>query len=232
MDDLIRTEAIVLDYKSYGEKSVILNVFSRDRGIINIFINDITKTKYTVEANVLSISDYLLKKSANFYYIREVDLVHSNMALRSSYKKQVYSLIMADLIKAIFYDDVAESKVYDLIKKSAIFIGRSDKSIHILNAFIIKLVSYLGYMPNLDSKNKRYFSYESGFTDIQSDESVIIDEIHAKYLIFLAKNIFEDILIPEYRNIDGKKILEVLIKYTMNNFGLDYLGSLNYIEYL
>ncbi|MDY6065063.1 MAG: DNA repair protein RecO [Finegoldia sp.] len=232
MDDFIKTEAIVLDYKGYGEKSVILNVFSKEKGIINIFIKDITKMHYTVEANILSISQFLLRKSANFYYIQDVDLVYSNFALRSSYQKQVYSLIMTDLIKTIFYDDIAENKVYELIKKSAIFMGKDDKSIHILNAFILKLDSYLGYMPNLNFKNNNYFSYESGFTNVQSEDNVFIDELHAKYLVFLAKNVFEDILIPEYKNINSKKILEILLKYTMNNFGLSYLGSLNYIEYL
>ncbi|MDU7298824.1 MAG: recombination protein O N-terminal domain-containing protein [Finegoldia magna] len=67
--DYIKTQAIVLEHIIYGENSIILNVFSKEEGIIGIFINNINSMKSIIEFNVLSVNDFTLKKGNQFYYL-------------------------------------------------------------------------------------------------------------------------------------------------------------------
>ena len=46
------------------------------------------------------------------------------------------------------------------------------------------------------------------------------------------KNRYDDIVNKKYESINENEILKILLKYTMNNFGIEYLGSLSYLEYL
>lgn len=208
--DYIKTQAIVLEHIIYGENSIILNVFSKEDGIIGIFINNINSMKSIIEFNVLSVNDFTLKKGNQFYY-----------------------LVDYDLIKSIFYNEVCNEKVYALILKTVIFLSKySEDQYALINAFILKLVSYLGYQPSMFYQNSHNrFYLDGGFVD-SDGEYYQIDNLHAKYMIYLMKNRYDDIVNKKYESINENEILKILLKYTMNNFGIEYLGSLGYLEYL
>ena len=209
--DYIKTQAIVLEHIVYGENSIILNVFSKEEGIIGIFINNINSMKSIIEFNVLSVNDFTLKKGNQFYYLVDYDLINSNFNIRTNYRSELFSLVIVDLIKSIFYNEVCNEKVY---------------------ALILKIVSYLGYQPSMFYQNSHNrFYLDGGFVD-SDGEYYQIDNLHAKYMIYLMKNRYDDIINKKYESINENEILKILLKYTMNNFGIEYLGSLGYLEYL
>ncbi len=232
-NNYIKTQAIVLEHIVYGENSVILNVFTKELGIVGIFIKNVNAMKSMIEFNVLSISDFTLKKGNQFYYLVDYDLENSNYNLRNNYRSELFSLVVVDLIKSIFYNESCNDKVYALIAKTVVFLGKyTDNQYDIINAFILKLVSYLGYQPNMYYNNTHNVFYlDGGFIESESD-SYHIDDLNSKYMIYLMRSKYEDIVDKKYDYVDKKMILKILIKYTMYNFGIDYLGSLNYIEYL
>ncbi|WP_297810772.1 DNA repair protein RecO [uncultured Finegoldia sp.] len=232
-ESFLKTQAIVLEHIIYGENSVILNVFTKDNGIIGIFINNISSKNSLVEFNVLSVSDFTLRKSNQFYYLVDYDLINSNFNIRTNYKSELFSLVIVDLIKSIFYNEVCNEKVYALILKTVIYLSEyTDNQNAIINAFILKLVSYLGYQPSMFYEaNHNKFYLNGGFTE-SNGEFYNIDNLHSKYMIYLMKNKYEDIVDKKYNGIDENKILKILLKYTINNFGIEYLGSLGYLEYL
>lgn len=231
--DYIKTQAIVLEHIVYGENSIILNVFSKEEGIIGIFINNINSMKSIIEFNVLSVNDFTLKKGNQFYYLVDYDLINSNFNIRTNYRSELFSLVIVDLIKSIFYNEVCNEKVYALILKTVIFLSKySEDQYALINAFILKLVSYLGYQPSMFYQNSHNrFYLDGGFVDSYG-EYYQIDNLHAKYMIYLMKNRYDDIINKKYESINENEILKILLKYTMNNFGIEYLGSLGYLEYL
>lgn len=146
-------EGIVLSEVNYSESSKILNVLTREFGLIGIM----SKGCRNVKSKLRGVSRKLIYGTFNIYYkesgvstLISVDLINSFSKTMMDLTKISYSSFILDLVLQVVRQN-NDSKIFELLRDSLIKIEDGINSLVITNILELKLLEYLGVKPNLDS---------------------------------------------------------------------------------
>ena len=146
-------EGIVLSEVNYSESSKILNVLTRDYGLIGIM----SKGCRGIKSKLRGVSRKLIYGTFNIYYkeggvstLISVDLINSFSKTMMDLTKISYSSFILDLVLQVVRQN-NDSKIFDLLRDSLVKIEEGINPLVITNILELKLLEYLGVKPNLDS---------------------------------------------------------------------------------
>lgn len=146
-------EGIVLSEVNYSESSKILNVLTREYGLIGIM----SKGCRNVKSKLRGVSRKLIYGTFNIYYkesgvstLISVDLINSFSKTMMDLSKISYSSFILDLVLQVVRQN-NDTKIFELLRDSLIKIEEGITPLVITNIIELKLLEYLGVKPNLDS---------------------------------------------------------------------------------
>lgn len=146
-------EGIVLSEVNYSESSKILNVLTREFGLIGIM----SKGCRNVKSKLRGVSRKLIYGTFNIYYkesgvstLISVDLINSFSKTMMDLTKISYSSFILDLSLQVVRQN-NDNKIFELLRDSLIKIEDGINPLVITNILELKLLEYLGVKPNLDS---------------------------------------------------------------------------------
>lgn len=146
-------EGIVLSEVNYSESSKILNVLTREYGLIGIM----SKGCRNVKSKLRGVSRKLIYGTFNIYYkesgvstLISVDLINSFSKTMMDLSKISYSSFILDLVLQVVRQN-NDTKIFELLRDSLIKIEDGITPLVITNIIELKLLEYLGVKPNLDS---------------------------------------------------------------------------------
>ncbi len=161
-----KTEAIILKRKDLLNKDLIITVFTKEKGKLNLFAKGIKKItsrrlSYIQTGNLL---DIILEKRKDFYYLSEVNLISGFLKIKEDNKKINILFKYLFILDKLLPENQKELVSYNLTKKFFIDLSK-EKNIEnfsekILNDHLNKLLISLGYI------NKHY-SYKEIILTIQ-----------------------------------------------------------------
>ena len=146
-------EGIVLSEVNYSESSKILNVLTREYGLIGIM----SKGCRSMKSKLRGVSRKLIYGTFNIYYkengvstLISVDLINSFSNIMKDLEKISYSSYILDLVLQVVRQN-NDSSIFDLLKNTLTKIEDGIDSFVLTNILELKLLEYLGVKPNLDS---------------------------------------------------------------------------------
>ncbi|MCI5642912.1 MAG: DNA repair protein RecO [Peptoniphilus sp.] len=222
------TLGIVLNEMEFGESSKIIRVFTRNYGKISIMVKGAMtpKSKNLGVSQVFGVNEYLLKKGQNFFYIGDAKIVESNFKIRDDYYNLIYASILLEILEKSSIRGEANERVFDLMRKSLNFFNFTKDPISLAIAFELKYLSFIGYRPKLDIKEKSYFSVREGIIDFQDPYSFSLSRRDLVYLNKLLYNKFEELEDMEEIDVNRKKYLHnIIIKYIKYNLDISSFKS-------
>jgi len=239
MMDNIKTSGIVIKAKKYKESSKILTVFTYELGKINILAQGVLKPNSNALAysEIFSTSDFILKKGRNFYYIVGADLINSNYSLRESIESMAIGFYLIDLVDKAIPEEEKNDKIYNMLTKALEIIQKgSITNIDLILAFELKLISFVGYKPDLTSciecqtlkSTQWYFDIEKGGILCSKCKNKSSIKIEKKFI----RQMIEYINLP-FDNINSEIIIyqdklimqETLYKYILDKLDIKDLKS-------
>ncbi|MFR2891375.1 DNA repair protein RecO [Peptoniphilus grossensis] len=214
------TLGIVLNEMEFGESSKIIRVFTRNYGKISIMVKGAMtpRSKNLSVSQVFGLNEYLLKKGQNFYYIGDAKIVESNFKIRESYDSLIYASLLLEVLEKSSLGGEANKKVFDLMRKTLSFFNLSKDPISLALAFELKYLSFIGYRPKLETKEKAYFSIREGIIEFQDPYSFSLSR---RDLLYLNKILYGKL--EELENIEEIKELDVNRKKYLHNIILKYI---------
>ncbi|MDY0255633.1 DNA repair protein RecO [Gudongella oleilytica] len=148
---MAKTFGIVLSWIKYKESSKIVTLFTEDLGRISIMAQGALKPKSQILAatEVFSKSHFELKKGKNFYYIESAELESSNFTIRQDIDRLTYGFYILELVERSVPEGESSSKIFNMLDKALFDMSSSMKPILQTVAFELKMISILGYRPQL-----------------------------------------------------------------------------------
>lgn len=148
---MAKTFGIVLSWIKYKESSKIVTLFTEDLGKISIMAQGALKPKSQILAatEVFSKSHFELKKGKNFYYIESAELESSNFTIRQDIDRLTYGFYILELVERSVPEGESSSKIFNMLDKALFEMSNSEKPILQTVAFELKMISILGYRPQL-----------------------------------------------------------------------------------
>lgn len=148
-------EGIIITEKDYGDTSKILDILTKDRGIIGV----ISKGCKSMKSNLRSVSSKLTYGLFTIYYkkdklsiLSEVNVINSFSNIKKDIQSITFASFLLDLSTQVYKQNQV-SDIYDLLIASLIKINDKFDPLVITNILELKYLEYLGVIPTLDGCN-------------------------------------------------------------------------------
>ena len=171
--EIKKVEGIVISETNYSESSKILNVLTKDLGIIGI----VSKGCRKIKSNLRSVSCKLTYGNFNISYKKDgistlisVDVIDSFNKIKTDITKISYASFLLELTEQV-YKQNNHNDIFDIFIQSLIKINECFDPVVITNILELKYLDYLGVGLMLD-----------GCTICGSEDVVTISSKHGGYL--------------------------------------------------
>ena len=146
-------EGIVLSETNYGESSKILNVLTKEYGLIGIMSKGCRKLKSKLGGSSRRLIHgifYIHYKENGVSTLTNVDVLHSFSNILMDLEKLSYASYIIDIVKQVARQTEDES-LLDLVLSALIKLEEGLDSLVITNILELKLLDYLGVKPSIDA---------------------------------------------------------------------------------
>lgn len=150
--EIIEVEGIVLTETNYSESSKILNVITKDYGIIGI----LSKGCRNMKSKLRGVSRKLVYGTFHIYYKESslstligVDVINSFSNILMDLERVSYTSFILDLVNQVIKEN-DDPNIFDLLKDTLLKIDEGFSPIVLTNILELKLLEYLGVKPSID----------------------------------------------------------------------------------
>ena len=146
-------EGIIISETNYSESSKILNILTKEYGLIGV----ISKGCRNMKSKLRGVSRKLLYGTFHIYYkpnglstLIGVDVKNSFSKTMMDLEKISYASFILDLTYQVIKQNDSE-EIFDLLKNTLIKLEEGIPPLPLTNILELKLLDFLGVAPNIDS---------------------------------------------------------------------------------
>ena len=232
---------IVLKERSYGESSKILDVLTKEYGLIGIISKGSKKTK----SNLSGVSTRLTYGVFHIYYkedklstLTSVDVINPFINIKKNIINISFATYLSELIFQVVKQTIKYDEIFDLFINSLLKINELFDPLVITNILELKLLTYLGVEPKLNECGK--CGSTTNIITLSTDKNGLICKkcrtyekiVDLKTIKYLRMYYYLDISKISKIEMDNKvknQIDDFLTNYYNSHTGL-YLNSKEFIE--
>ena len=147
-----KIEGIIVSTVDYKESSKIINIFTKENGIIGVLAKGSKniKSKISATSNVLCYGIFHLKyREYSLPTLIEVDIINSLKEIRKDLTKTNYALFLLELASGVYRHEQNEN-IYPLLITGLLKINDNYDPSIITNIIELKLLDDLGIKPVVD----------------------------------------------------------------------------------
>jgi len=218
----IKTKAIVLKYIKYTDNSIIAHLFTQNSGKQSFIIKGVRSKKSKIKINlfqpfsILEI-ETIQKSRNNIYSIKEAKPTIVLNSIGTNITKSSIVFFITEIINKILKDEEPDNDLYNFIEDFIINLEKAENINNFHLIFLIRLTSFLGFLPNIDKIktefNKNYsFDYTTVFETILKTKDYKIElyginKTNRAELLQLILNYYS-LHIPNFGEIKSLSILQ------------------------
>ncbi len=164
---ILRTDAVVLRAFRYGETSLIVTLFSRDRGKISVLAKGarVPKSRFGATLQPLSMIQavYSHKPTRTLQTLRETSHVLRFRHLHDDLNRLTAGLRMVELVQALMQEEEVHRDVFHLLVESLQALdGTAGRPELALFYFEVRLAALLGYAPQFTRESIEALTDDGG----------------------------------------------------------------------
>lgn len=149
-------EGIVISERDFSETSKIINVLTKDRGIIGVMC----KGAKTLKSPLRSVTGKLVYGNFNLYYKKDklstlisVDVIDGFKNIKKDIERISYASFLLELAEQVMKQSY-NTRVYQILIQALTKINEGFDPLVITNIVELKYLDYLGVMPIIDACSK------------------------------------------------------------------------------
>lgn len=170
---IIRTEAFVLRTMKYSETSLIVTLFTREKGKITVIAKGARRTKSAFGASLQPMSYtqvvFYYKPTRSLQTLSESALVEPHLALSRSLEKITIGLRIVELLRALLEEEAPQPAVFNLTRDVLRRLDAADaRAGNVWPYFQLRLAAALGVAPSVERAAVQALSDDGGWLDLES----------------------------------------------------------------
>src|SRR5918912_3261178 len=149
-----RSKGIVLRSIRYGEADRILDLYTRDAGLISAIVKGIrrTKSRFGARLEPLSCVDFVAYHGRTLDTVTQVETLRSFHGVREDLTRFETAAGMVGSVRALSGGDEADRRVFNLLYNALDTLEPRDSGFETIEAALgLKLSVLAGYAPQLDA---------------------------------------------------------------------------------
>jgi DNA repair protein RecO (recombination protein O) len=148
---LYRTEAIVLKRSDFGEADRLLTLYTPRLGKTRAIAKGVRKptSRKSGHVELFTHSQLLIAKGRNLDIVTQAETVHAFRALREDLLRTTYAYYAAELVDLFVEEGIENHPLFDLLLAMLGWLGDASDLDLTTRFFELRLLSLLGYRPQL-----------------------------------------------------------------------------------
>jgi DNA repair protein RecO (recombination protein O) len=149
-----KSRGIVLRSIRYGEADRILDLYTRDAGLVSAIVKGIrrTKSRFGARLEPLSCVDFVAYHGRTLDTVTQAEVLRSFRGVRENLIRFEAAAGMVGSVRALSGGDEADRRVFNLLYNGLVALEEHDSGFEsIESAFGLKLSIVAGYAPQLDA---------------------------------------------------------------------------------
>ena len=220
---MIEVEGIVIDEKPYKESSKILNIITKEKGVIGV----IAKGSKRLKSPLRSVSERFCYANFNISYkennlstLISADVINPFRNIKKDIIKVSYLNFLSELTNGVIKQN-DDKRIYDIYLSAILKIEEGFDPMVITNILELKYLSFLGVSPKL---NGCVICGNEKVVTVSSDKGGFVCKDHALNDYIVSDKMIKLIRLLEYVDISKISKLGVSdeVKKEINNFIDDY----------
>ena len=220
---MMEVEGIVIDEKPYKESSKILNIITKEKGVIGV----IAKGAKRLKSPLRSVSERFCYANFNISYkennlstLISADVINPFRNIKKDIIKVSYLNFLSELTNGVIKQN-DDKRIYDIYLSAILKIEEGFDPMVITNILELKYLSFLGVSPKL---NGGVICENEKVVTVSSDKGGFVCKDHALNDYIVSDKTIKLIRLLEYVDISKISKLGVSdeVKKEINNFIDDY----------
>ena len=150
---ITKVEGFILNTTNYGESSLVINIISKEYGIIGLMAKGAKSIKNKLHSLTMKFTYgffYIYYKENKLSILSDVDIIEPFKNIHQDLTKISYLTYLCDLTNQV-YKESNEKRIYDLFINTVYKLNEDLNPIVLANILETKYLNYLGVGINLDS---------------------------------------------------------------------------------
>jgi DNA repair protein RecO (recombination protein O) len=147
----VRTEAIVLKHKNWGEADRMLWLYTRKLGKVQAIAKGARKIKSRKAGHLEPFTrvNLLMARGRSFLIVTQAETIDAFLNLREDLLHVGYAAYITELLDRFTYDEDDNQQIFNLLKDTLSRIDTENDPHFPVRFFEVKLLELLGYRPEL-----------------------------------------------------------------------------------
>jgi DNA repair protein RecO (recombination protein O) len=147
----VRTEAVVLRHRDWGEADRILWLYTQKMGKIQAIAKGIRKIRSRKAGHLEPFTrvNLMLARGRDFFIVTQVETIEAFSKLREDLIHIGYAAYVVELLDRFTYDQDDNQQIYRLLNKTLARVNSMENPDLPVRYFEVHLLSLLGYRPQL-----------------------------------------------------------------------------------
>lgn len=165
---LIKTSGIVFKTKKYGESSLIVDIYTEEKGLRSYIIGGVRKARPAVGASllqVLSLVDIVAyhREDRTLTRLKEVRPFYTYQSVPYDIRKSAVGMFIVEVARKVIRGHEAQPDLFAYLRDTLLLLDESDKYTNLHLHFMVGLSAYLGFLPGEHfDKTYQYFDLQAG----------------------------------------------------------------------
>lgn len=212
---IISSSAIVLNKLKYRDNDIIVKLLVRELGVTSFIVRGGSKkkkTNYFQQLSLLEIEfDFISKRS--LHYFKDFENKFNLKTVHTDYKKMSVIIFLSEILSKILVHQEKDFELFTFIEDSIMYYDNTkfNSSFHL--AFLIKLSWFLGFYPEIENNDYKFFDLQHGCYTNTMDSKYLIshDELEC-FSMILGIN-FDELNSLTFNSVQRKNLLDNIILY-------------------
>lgn len=213
------SSAIILKNVKYGDSSLIVNVYTRNFGLMGLMARGIHKTNGKISSALLQPMNlveivFTENKKSNLCYLKEISLETPFHSISSNIYKSTILMFLNEILYKTLKEELPHQELFDYIKQSLVLLDTQQEQYFDFHLyFLAGLTKLLGILPNI-RYHETWFDLSEGMTtSLQPNHNYYLEK-ESKTLFFNAFYDFQSCYAPmNINNRQRRELLDTFLLY-------------------
>tara|TARA_B000000477_G_scaffold119295_1_gene119607 strand:+ start:200 stop:904 length:705 start_codon:yes stop_codon:yes gene_type:complete len=212
---VISSSAIVLSKLKYRENDLIVKLLVRELGVTSFIVRGGSrknKINYFQQLSLLEIEfDFNIKRS--LHYFKDFENKFSLKTIHTDYKKMGVIIFLSEILSKILVHQQKDYQLFTFIEGSIKYYDDTKFNSFFHLVFLVKLSRFLGFYPEVENNNYKYFDLQHGSYTNTEDSNYIISQDELKCFNMILGINFDEINTLTLNSVQRKNLLDNIILY-------------------
>ena len=215
----ISTKAIVISAIKYSDSSLIVKLYTQEKGLVSYMLKGVLKSKkgklktaYFQPLTQLNIVASHQEKRG-LQTLKEANVIHVYNSIYTSVVKQSIVLFLSEILSSAIQEEENNKQLYEYLESSLIWFDSHQQISNFHLLFLLNLTKFLGFYPDVSNSHFNSFHLGEGFFTENMNEKEIIKGSELNQFKKLLGINFDNVENINFSKTQRQQLLQMLIRY-------------------